>query len=393
VLRVLSFSTLYPSSETPIHGLFVRERLRALAKIADLRVMVPVLRRPWDFRAAPGPASNPPPETSYHRFINIPRILKGTDASLMARCVETTFAELVRQHRPQVIDAHWAYPDGAAAGRLARMAGLPYTITVRGDDVNCFLDDSARREPILAALRGAARVIAVSADLAECVRREGIEASRVVVASNGVDIERFTPIPRAEARAVVGVPETAPLVLMVGRPSQEKRYELLIEAVAALPEPLRAQCRLAFVGWRADQGTYASRLVKLVEARGLSNQLHLPGGTPPDQLRFWYAAADLLCLASSREGWPNVILEAMACGCPALGTRVGGVSEVIADTAVGALAAADGSDLAALLADCLQRDWDREAIRAYAEQHTWDRTAARCLEILHEAAAEGIQPV
>ncbi|HZI89934.1 MAG TPA: glycosyltransferase, partial [Candidatus Polarisedimenticolia bacterium] len=93
-------------------------------------------------------------------------------------------------------------------------------------------------------------------------------------------------------------------------------------------------------------------------------------------LHLWYSAADLSCLFSRREGWPNVVLESMACGTPVIATPVGGVPEIITEGRNGMLAEGDDVALAEALARALGHPWDREAIAREAGGHTWETAAA-----------------
>lgn len=149
-LRLLTFSSLYPNAAEPRHGLFVRARTRALAGLADIQVMAPV---PW---APPMPGLPTRyyrcalvPETEEHdglivhhpRFVAIPRILKSTDPGLMALACTRWVRTLRQRFTFDAIDAHWACPDGVAAAILASVVGVPFSVTVRGDDINVFAEE------------------------------------------------------------------------------------------------------------------------------------------------------------------------------------------------------------------------------------------------------------
>jgi glycosyltransferase involved in cell wall biosynthesis len=87
----------------------------------------------------------------------------------------------------------------------------------------------------------------------------------------------------------------------------------------------------------------------------------------------WYNAADVLVLASAREGWANVLLESLACGTPVVATRVGGSPEVVTDERVGRLVESrDGSSIAESVQRLLRGHPDRGTIRRYAEAFSWD---------------------
>jgi glycosyltransferase involved in cell wall biosynthesis len=315
------------------------------------------------------------------RFFNIPGALKATDAVLLARSVEKHFSRIVRNFAPTFVDAHWAYPDGVAAAMLAQKGGLPYFITIRGDDVNVFLRTRARRKQILDALNGARGVIGVCRDLVEAVVSEGVSSERCFLVPNGVDTKVFFPIRRDVARKELGIDESVPLLLSVGRICEPKGFHLLVRALRELYSPARQAPVLALVGEIDEERNFVSSLRAEVFRAGLENRVLIPGSATPDELRRWYSAADLFCLASSREGWPNVLLEALACGCPIMATNVGGVPEIIQDASLGILVEREVSAMATGMAEGLSRSWNRSGLAEFAQSRSWDQTAKECQSV------------
>ncbi|MEM8883289.1 MAG: glycosyltransferase [Planctomycetota bacterium] len=385
--RILAFTTLYPNPRAPFDGLFVRARLEAMARHAPVHALIPVLWRPGS-----SPTANngfyrsvhrhDQLAVSYRRFFNVPRYGKRWDARLMAASVRRTFRELVAQVQPDVIDAHWGYPDGVAAAILARECGVPYAITVRGDDLNVFLDTPARSGQIVDALQGAHRVIGVCADLTRTAESVGVDPKRTAVVPNGVDADLFRPVERDVARSDLGIDADTPLIVSVGRLSREKGYELIFDAMARLDGSGGPRTHLAIVGKRGKDRAYEDELEVQARALGLQDRVHLPGPAPQADLSKWFSAADVSCLASTREGWPNVILESLASGCPVVAARVGGVPEVLTDPAVGLVFDRTVADLTSALQSALTATWDRNRIRTYAEERSWDECARRCIDVL-----------
>jgi glycosyltransferase involved in cell wall biosynthesis len=122
----------------------------------------------------------------------------------------------------------------------------------------------------------------------------------------------------------------------------------------------------------------------------VADRVELVGTLPHEELATAYSAADVLALLSSREGWPNVLLEAMACGTPVLATRVWGSPEVVRDEAVGRLLDETGpAAVAGALEELLGHPRDPRGVRAYAEQHSWDRVADGMQEVFDAALAAG----
>src|SRR5262249_17437264 len=154
--------------------------------------------------------------------------------------------------------------------------------------------------------------------LKEQMVRLGCRNDNLAVIANGVDRQKFMPRPQLAMRDKLGLPSDRPIALAVGHLNENKGLHILIEAVARLRSP---DVMLVIVG----EGPDRSRLENQIRGCGLVEKVKLVGTLPHHELSSWYSAADIFCLASSREGCPNVVLEAMACGRPVVATRVGGI--------------------------------------------------------------------
>lgn len=396
-LRVLTFTTLFPNQQQPGHGLFVKERILALAKLVDLRVIAPV---PWFPRVRVFGeryyryAMIPPRENhggtpvDHPRFPVIPKLCKTVDAPLLAAGTFSYLRKLREAFPFDVIDSHWAYPDGAAAAILAGRLGVPLCITVRGDDVNVFLKEFWRRPWIRWSLGKAGGVIALSRELKDILVAAGISPGKIAVIPNGINPDAFAPIDRALARAHLGLPAGGRIVLSVGRLHQSKGFPVLVEAVGRLKRQF-PDLHLYIVG-SSDHEADAGPAIQQAAARHrITDRLHLVGAQDPSLLRYWYSAADVFCLATQREGSANVLLEAMACGRPCITTPVGGNPDVVSSEAVGILAAPDIESMTAALAAGLARRWDAEKISQYGRHRTWQTVAMECRNQLSAVSSQG----
>ena len=321
-----------------------------------------------------------PDFTVHHpRYFNFPGVLKSLDARLMALSVRKYFHGLVRACEPDIVDAHWGYPDGVAAGILADEANLPYVVTLRGDDVTRFLHSRERRDQMLRCLQAAQSVITVSNALRQEVIDSGVPADRCIVIPNGIDPELFRPESREAARKFTGLDADVPVILSVGRLIEMKGHHLIVRALPKLRSQNGLKARLVIVGEDDAYEAFAKGLRNEISQLGLEDRVILNGPCPPDRMRYWYSAADLFCLASDREGCPNVVLESMACGCPVAGTNVWGTPEFI-PRGSGLLMERDVDAIAATLDRALSEHWDRGQIAASMQKNTWDSVASRCLE-------------
>jgi glycosyltransferase involved in cell wall biosynthesis len=268
-----------------------------------------------------------------------------------------------------VIDGHYVYPDGTAAVAVGRDLGLPVVLSSRGTDLNLFPRFAAVRRRIQANLAACRHLVCVCTELKNVALELGTPEEKVSVIGNAVDATLFHGGDREQARAQLGLPADKIVVLSVGHMTERKGFHLLIGAIARLR---RDDVLLCIAG----DGPQRSELDRLVAERGLGGRVRLPGAVRNEDLPAWYRAADLFVLASSREGWPNVLCEAQACGLPAVATRVWGIPEIVSRPELGVLVE-DRSEagISAALAEALGREWDRPGIEAVGRSRTWEQVA------------------
>ncbi|MBT9492890.1 MAG: glycosyltransferase family 4 protein [Paucibacter sp.] len=380
-LRTLLFSSLYPSSVRPGHGIFVETRLRELLSSDQVttHVVAPV---PWFPSQNPRwgeyarMASTPKRESRNGIDVLHPRYFLPPKVGMTLAPLSMALGALPAIRRLQaeghdfdVIDAHYFYPDGVAAALLSRWLNKPFVITARGSDLNLLRHYALPRRMMQWAAAKASASIGVCAALVDVLRTWGLPESRLHVMRNGVDLQRFRPLPQAQMRKELDL-AGSPILLSVGHLVELKGHRFLIEALATL-QTTHPQARLVIVG----EGPERSNLLALARRLGVDHRVTLTGALPNADLLRWYSAADLLLLASSREGWANVLLEAMACGTPVVATAVGGSPEVVADPVAGVLVEqASGTSFAAAIRHMLSEPIDRVAVRAYAENFGWSQT-------------------
>jgi len=369
-LRVLTISSLYPNAAAPNHGVFVENRLRRVVATgrAEARVVAPI---PW-LGVDLAPAAPVPRAEIRHglavthpRYLHLPKLGMTCQPAAMYRALERHVRRLLRAgHRFDLLDAHYFYPDGVAAVRLGRVLGLPVVVTARGTDLNLIPRFPAPRRMIVEAAHRAAGLVTVCAALKDVLMDLGVPGERVRVLRNGVDLELFHPGDRTAARQRLGL--DGPTLLSVGQLIERKGHHLVIDALRELPE-----ARLLIAG----DGPERAALERRARALGVADRVRFLGGVPHGQLAEVYRAADVLVLASSREGWANVLLEAMACGTPVVATDIWGTPEVVADPAAGRLVRERTAPaIVAAVSALLAAPPDRAATRRYTEHFSWDAT-------------------
>ncbi|MBN9737924.1 glycosyltransferase family 1 protein [Pseudonocardia sp. P1] len=250
-------------------------------------------------------------------------------------------AGLIRAHDPDVVHLHSS--KAGLAGRLALRGRRPTLFQPHAWSfaaVNGTAGSAARRWERFGA-RWTHRLLCVSDDELAAGRAAGVAGPAVTV-PNGVDTDRFRPSSRAAARAALGLPADARIVLCLGRTAEQKGQDLLLHAWPSV-RSRHPDARLVLVGDGPRRAAWQS---------GCSDPTVLWRDTAGDPAP-WYAAADVVALPSRWEGMPLVALEAMSAGRPVVGFDVAGLreavgpdaGEVVAPGDVGALAAALGHRL------------------------------------------------
>jgi teichuronic acid biosynthesis glycosyltransferase TuaC len=390
MIRILTFTTLFPNRAQPQHGVFVENRLRELVGSGQVaaRVLAPV---PWfpsahprfgryaRYAAAPRDEVRGDLAIAHPRYPVIPKIGPNLAPFTLYQAAARTLARWRAEgYDFDLIDSHFFFPDGIAAVLLGKRFGKPVTITARGSDLNEMAGHAVSRAMIRWAAARADGLITVAAALKDSLVGLGVEPARVTVLRNGVDLDLFRPPDdRARLRAELGLARTT--LLSVGHLIERKGHHLVIAALAELP-----QAELLIVG----EGPEDAALKALARAQGLADRVRFMGALPHHALPRLYAAADALVLASSREGWANVLLEAMACGTPVVATRIWGTPEVVTERAAGVLvaersAAALAAGGRALLAD----PPPRADTRRYAERFGWGPVTEGQLRLFRELLA------
>lgn len=375
-MKLLTFSTLFPNAEQPNHGVFVETRLRYLVASGKVesRVVAPV---PWfpfthprfgdyaKMARVPARETRGSFDVTHPRYLALPKIGMNVAPHLMAQAAKPALARIIDSgYDFDAIDAHYFYPDGVAAVMLGKYFNKPVVVTARGSDINLLPQYPLPRKMILWAAENARAVITVCSYLKDEMVRLGARPDRITPLRNGVDLQRFAPLDREAARAKLGLDGYT--LLSVGRLSEVKGHDITIKALTRLP---------GVTLMLAGDGPDRPKLQALARELGVQDRVRFLGPVPQTELRTYYNAADLSVLASSREGWANVLLESMACGTPVVATSICGTPEVVASVDAGRLMPERTPESLAEAVQLLRAsEPDRAATRRYAEGFSWDQT-------------------
>jgi teichuronic acid biosynthesis glycosyltransferase TuaC len=392
--RLLSLSTEFPNPSEPGKGLFVRARLCAIARRVPVTVVAPLALLDY---------ANPNNEMFASLHVPTRRVDDGMEilhprwlyppkggwlnAFFLFTRLVWPLARLKSRHTYDVIDAHFAHPEGIAAVLSGRILRMPVVITMRGSELR-YRRHKGRMFWIGWALRRASSVITVSEGLRQLALELGVDAARTKVIPNGVDTRVFFRRDRQACRRAFDLSDSERIILCAGDLAELKGHHRVIRALTALRDS-GIVARLIIVGGVGRSGRYAATLRQQVAEFNIRDRVQFAGEIKQERLAELMCAADVFCLASSSEGWPNVVNEALASGTPVVATDVGAVRQMITSQEYGLIVPVDDPEaLADALRSALTREWDRDVISAWGRRRSWDDVAEEVLEQVSAAIAE-----
>lgn len=392
-MRVLAVTRIFPNSLEPLSSPFNRQQFGALADLCDLEILesipaMPVLSRfgvpsrAAKLRALPREERLGGIVTRYMRTLYLPKVGLGLAAPLF---LASATPHLAMARKADVILGAWAYPDGAASALLARILGKPSVVKVHGSDLNVIAKRPGARAWLRRTFPHLTMAVAVSKPLMVALAELGVPEDRIRFVPNGVDSTLFRVREggqgRAEARRGLGVDSGDPMVVFVGRLEPAKGIHELLAAIEVVRRD-KPRTRFVLLG----DGVSRDKVQEL--ARSSNGYVVAPGPRPLSEVAEWLAACDVFCLPSHREGTPNVVLEALACGRPVVATTVGGIPDIV-DEAVGRLVPPrNGEALARALNEALEAKWD-ESFVASRGPKSWKESASALHAVLAEAHSRG----
>lgn len=387
-MNILTITSMFPSKTQPHHAVFVLNRITRVAKHCSMKIIVPIPYFPctgWMSRYAhrkniPFKDTINGIDVFYPRFISIPKFLKPLDGVFLYLACRRFIRKHLNQFDFDLIDSHLAYPDGFAAVWLGKRHNKPVTVTLRGHDINDLPAYPVRFRQVKFALRHADKVFSVAKALKDAAVGFGINDEKIIVSSNGVDLSIFKPADMHAMRKELGLPPDKKIVVSVGHLVERKGFHILLEALRILLDEGRTDVHVAIVGGPGEEGNFSGVLEQMITSLGLTGHVTMAGAQLNRDLYKWYNAADISCLASSKEGWANVLLESLACGKPVVATNVWGTPEVICSPEYGILTERNPRELAAALKQALDKSWNHNAIITYARQHTWEKVAEKIVD-------------
>lgn len=399
-LKILTLSYLFPNRAQPNYGIFVLNRIKALKAFSKTIVIAPIQWYPMIRRLRnclwgsdiPSKEIIEDLEIYHPRFAIIPRYFKWIDAITYLLAVQSVVKTFNKNgdFDFDLIDLHWTYPDIVAGYYLARKYRKKYIVTIRGHEALYLDENSLRRRILTYFLHRADFVITLSDELRRITINLGVDPNKIRVVLNGVDLSLFKPMDKAACRSLIGLPPDKKIILSVGRLTEGKGHHDLIRMMPALLK--FHDTELYIVGGVNPEDDFGSTLKSLRQDLGLINVVHFIEKLDHRMLPRWYNAADIFCLATKREGCPNVILEALACGTPAVVTDVGATKVLIKDAENGFLIPpGEINSLGNIVINSLNTDWNREKIAKEIVSRGWSSCAQELIDIYHSVIENQIK--
>lgn len=405
-MRVCMITTSYPRYPGDGAGSFIRGLAEALVqKGVEIEVLAPADPdvEPMDYQGVVVHRFRYAPFDAWHvaghaRALRSDRDVKGFVPLLMPSFCASALGRALWQHhvRPfDLVHGHWAIPGGLLGRTMSGLVGIPLVVSLHGSSVYL-----AERSKLIGAVtrfvfRGARAVAGCSRDLRDRAVAVGSAEERTFAVPYGVDTSRYCQGKGQTLRAALGLPSDAILIGALGRHVDKKGFEYLVDAMprilAAYPN---AYCVLGGDGYRQVQ------LQERAEALGVGERVRFPGYISWVQTPEYYRMFDVFAVPSvidangNRDGLPNVLLEAMSCGCPVVASRVAGIPDVVRDGATALLVdSRDSEQLADSVIRVLSDDALRERLGLSAREqmaaaYSWGEIADQMIDIYQGALAD-----
>jgi teichuronic acid biosynthesis glycosyltransferase TuaC len=381
-MRIALITPILPMSFDPTRGRFIYETARALSKMADVRVYLQHARYPALSMLRPRTYVYGKLDTGYQvdgleveafDYPALPVLSRGLNGHVAGHML----TQRLKRFHPDLVLGYWVYPDAYAGLRAARELKLPCVVGALGSDIHLRTGISHKMTGLT--LRSAEAVITVSEAMRQFTLREfGARPDKVHTIVNGFNTSVFHIQDQAQVRARLSLQADMRAIIYVGRFIEAKGLFELMEAFRQLAAA-DPKLRLVLVG----NGVLDTVLRNKASELQLADRVIFTGGLQPSEVCDWIGASDVLTLPSWSEGYPNVVVEGVACGRPVVATDVGGTREILHEHNGILIPPRQAATLAQALREALDRTWDHAAIAA-AMARSWDDVAQETLSVCEQ---------
>lgn len=395
-MKVLYITGLHPRHDNPIAGIFITRRLKKLKEIGinysavsyNLNLKENFLIKIARFLLKKPAASNAETITVDGITYNFAAVKVGLLDKIFFRekFINSAFKALQNElnlNGYDLIHAHWAYPHGYIASLLKSKMGIPYVLSVHGNDIHTDPWEKPRTKTyVREALTTADKVIFVSSSLYEKSKELGYTGYNHEIIPNGVDTSLFKPILKDDAKKELQLcKEDKKYVGFIGSLDWVKRADRLPELFYGIAQNYK-DVTFVIVG----QGNLRDHIEKKIIDYNLN--VTFTGLIDPGKVMLWLNILDVLILPSRREGFGNIIIEAQACGCPVVGSNVGGIPEALGDGGIVVdVGESFEEDFVNAVVNLLENPIPAAMLRKRAMQYDWDVTVKKEIDVYYEILA------
>lgn len=382
-MNLLLVTNLFPTPFDPERGIFTLQLVKRMKEHCNVTVVCPL---PWfpnlsfipkgkyeQYASVPSQYLIDGVNVFCPKYPMIPKLSEKYQASLMAFGIKSCITNLHKELHFDAVNSQWLYPDSVAVDDVIQGLSIPHTSTGLGCDVNHDIYDPAKGAKILKMLHRSNAITVVSNSLRDELIKNNISANKITAIPNGIDVDQFSVLDKQDCRNKLGINIIKdPLLLYVGRLSEEKNVSSLLKATAKLLEKNK-KIQLFLVG----DGPLNSELTQLTNELNIVNNVHFVGKVDHSEVSTWMGACDYFSLPSLREGCPNVILEALGSGRPVIASRVGAIPDIVTEDSALLFTPQNIDEIANSLETALDKNWDENLIADSVKYLSWEHAAEK----------------
>jgi len=380
-MKILVLTDLFPEPANPNHGIFIYQWAKHLSQKVDLTVLQTVWTTKQQLLTSESLEIFRKNFSNYSdQFIwrQIPIKIPYYDrlwlrALFFHHSVKKYFKKYLNDF--DLLIGQMGVPGGFVAVKLACQYNKKTIVGLRGSDVTSYPFQPILRRMVLWTYRRADILVTVSNDLRQKLIDLDFDSSKIEVIHNGID-SFFSPLPKTEARRYLNLSNTR-IIIFIGYLIARKDWLTLIEGVKIFSQITACKCYLI--------GTGEDRLLieKKIRDEKIEDRIILIGNVAHHVLKYWYNAADVLCLPSKREGIPNVVLESFACGIPVVASNIAGNCEIVKEGKNGYLFnVGDKQSLVKSLQKVFEMKWNPDIIVNSVRNFTWQKNTLDYIRII-----------